>query len=170
MLKQLVRKIMKTKDKIVMSLIAKVKLNKVLHALDYKRPMQVINANGYTFHVKDVDAIIHTDTNNNMAVSEVASVYKTSLQDMYVIAVDKTYMKLSKRTQAFVLHHEIAHITHGLDNPTNRVAIETKVDIVAGSLMQLNKRAMRNCLREIRRQCKYYSSYEILTKRIKNIK
>ena len=168
MLKRIMRKVMKVKDKITMSLIAKLKFRKVKQALDCKKPMHVIDACGYTFHVKDVDAIIHTD--NNMAVSEVAAVYQTSLQDLYVIAVDKTYLKLSKRTQAFVLHHEIAHIAYGLNNPTNRVAIETKVDKVAGKIMQLNNRAIRNCLREIRKHCKYYSSYEILTKRIKNIK
>lgn len=170
MVKKLMRKIMKIKDMIHMSLIAKFKFKEVKQALDCKKPMHVIDANGCVFHIKDVDAIIHTDTNNNMAVSEVAAVYQTSMKDLYVIAVDKTYMRLSKRTQAFVLHHEIAHITHGLDNPTNRVAVETKVDMVAGSLMQLNNRAIRNCLREIRKECKYYSSYEILTKRIKNIK
>lgn len=170
MLKKIMRKIMKFKDVIHMSLIAKFKFKEVKQALDCKKPMQVIDTNGCVFHIKDVDAIIHTDTNNNIAVSEIAAVYQTSMKDLYVIAVDKTYMRLSKRTQAFVLYHEIAHITHGLDNPNNRVAIETKVDMVAGSLMQLNKRAIRNCLREIRKECKYYSSYEILTKRIKNIK
>ena len=168
MLKRLVRKMIKLKDKIAMSITAKVKFKAVKHDLDCKQPMQVINTNGYTFHVKDVDAIIHSD--DNMAVSEVAAIYQTSIQDLYVIAVDKTFMKLSKRTQAFVLSHEMAHVVYGLHNPYNKLSIEVKADKVAGLLMQLNNKAIRNCLREIRRKCKYYSSYEILTKRIKNIK
>ena len=79
------------------------------------------------------------------------------------------FKKLSNRTKQFVLEHEIAHVVHGLDNPKNKLSIETKVDLLAARKMKMNNIKLRKCLREIRDNCNYLSSKKIMLKRIKNI-
>ena len=173
MLKKLVRKMYKAiktlKDKVTKTIIGKTKYEAIKYDLDYKRPILTVDRGGYVFHIKDVDAIISGDE-AALVVSEVAAVYKTSLRNVYVIGVDKTFKKLTSRTKQFVLEHEIAHITHGLDNPRNRLSVETKVDIVAAHIMGMNKRKLKKCLREIQDKCKYLSSKRTMVRRIKNIK
>lgn len=162
------RTIKTIKDKITKKVITITKAKDVLYDLDYKVPICTVKRYGYTFHIKDVDAIVSGDK-AALVVSEVAAVYKTSKRGTYVIAVDNVFKKLSNRTKQFVLEHEIAHITHGLDNPRNRLAIETRVDLVAARAMNMNNIKLRKCLREIRDNCNYLSSKKIMMKRIKNI-
>lgn len=176
MLKKVIRKILNkcykkvktVKDEITKKVIAITKADNVLYDLDYKVPIHTIKRYGCTFHIKDVDAIVSGDK-AALVVSEVAAVYKTSQKYTYVIAVDNVFKKLSNRTKQFVLEHEIAHVVHGLDNPKNKLSIETKVDLLAARKMKMNNIKLRKCLREIRDNCNYLSSKKIMLKRIKNI-
>ena len=164
MLKKVIKKILNkcykkvktVKDEITKKVIAITKADNVLYDLDYKVPIHTIKRYGCTFHIKDVDAIVSGDK-AALVVSEVAAVYKTSQKYTYVIAVDN------------VLEHEIAHVVHGLDNPKNKLSIETKVDLLAARKMKMNNIKLRKCLREIRDNCNYLSSKKIMLKRIKNI-
>lgn len=163
------KKIKIMKDDIAKRIIAATKINDVLYDLDYKVPIHVVKKDGYEFHIKDVDAIISGDK-AALVVSEVAAVYKTRYENLYVIAVDNTFKKLSNKTKQFVLEHEMAHVTYGLNNPKNRLYIETKVDILAAREMHMSNIKLRRCLREIKDKCSYLSSKKIMARRIKNIK
>ncbi|MGL5245572.1 MAG: hypothetical protein ACRC7R_10400, partial [Sarcina sp.] len=88
----------------------------------------------------------------------------------YIIGVDKSFSRLKKRTKRFIIEHEIAHITHDLHNPNNRMHIETKVDMIAASVLGLSSRQLRACLRDTRNNARYISSKRILRRRINNIR
>lgn len=168
MIKKFARLIKKSIDKVSMLLIAKFKYKAIKHDLDCKEPLAVLKRNGYQFDIKEIDAIVHGDS-NGIAVSEIAAVYKTSINNTFVIGIDKTFIKLKDRTQLFVLEHEIAHVTYGLDNPKNKIKIETIVDKAAALELGLSNKQVRNCLRDIKRNCRYISSHQVLNKRIREI-
>ena len=71
------RTIKTIKDKITKKIITMTKAKDVLYDLDYKVPIHTVRRYGYTFHIKDVDAIVSGDK-AALVVSEVAAVYRTS--------------------------------------------------------------------------------------------
>lgn len=173
MLKMLVRKVYKTirkkVERIRKNFIRKFKVKSIIKDLDTKAPRRVIKRHGIRFDVKEIDAIV-CGSQAALTVSEVAAVYATSKPNVYVIGVDKTFKKLSSRTKRFVLEHEMAHITYGLNNPKGKLSIETQVDMIAAYNMKMTTKQLRKCLREIKDKSRYLSSKKIMIKRLKNIR
>lgn len=167
-MKKLLRKVFEAVEDIKKSIIGKLYLNRVERALRSKRPVSVISRHGYRFEVKTIDYVIST-YGDNVVLGEYAGVYHKS-SNSYIIGVDKSFSRLKKRTKRFIIEHEIAHITHDLHNPNNRMHIETKVDMIAASVLGLSSRQLRACLRDTRNNARYISSKRILRRRINNIR
>lgn len=165
--RMLVRAFEKVED-IKKNIIGTLYLGSVEYYLRKKRPMRVINRQGYRFEVKSVGHIISTH-GDNVVLGEYAGVYHKH-SNTFIIGLDKNFRNLDRLTKRFILEHEIAHITHDLHNPSNNINVETQVDLIAASKLGLTKKQLKRCLRDTQRKAKYIASKRVLKERIKNIK
>lgn len=147
--------------------IGKVYVSKVNKDLSHSKPTQVIKRDGYVFTVKSTNYIIGTP-NGGLTVGEFAAIYNIGNGE-YIIGTDKSYERLSSLTKRWVIEHEIAHVTHNLDNPYNRTSIETKVDIAAARVMGISNIKLRRCLLDCKRNSRFLSGKKVMNKRLNNI-